>query len=80
MVVSGSFPTNLTEIVVFDPVFHKELSIGSTKCSGTSGTTQECKRFISGQNGWSPLGVLVTALESNGTVRSSVVMTYTCKY
>lgn len=77
MVVSGSFPTNLTEIVVFDPVFHKELSIGSTKCSGTSGTTQECKRFISGQNGWSPLGVLVTALESNGTVLSSVVMTYT---
>lgn len=77
MVVSGSFPTNLTEIVVFDPVFHKELSIGSTKCSGTSGTTQECTRFISGQNGWSPLGVLVTALESNGTVLSSVVMTYT---
>lgn len=77
VVVSGSFPTNLTEVVVFDPnTPQEELSIGHTVCSEITETTKDCMRYINHPDDESTLRVLVTALDSNGTVLSSAMMTY----
>ncbi|XP_047473515.1 uncharacterized protein LOC125028175 [Penaeus chinensis] len=81
VVVSGSFPTNFTEVVVFDPdTPEEELSIGHTECSKVTETTTECMCMINRSDDESPLRVLVTALDSNGTVLSSVMMTYEYTY
>ncbi|XP_063603914.1 uncharacterized protein LOC134779666 [Penaeus indicus] len=77
VVVSGSFPTNFTEVVVFDPnTPEQEVSIGHTECSKVTETTSDCTCIINRSDDESPLRVLVTALDSNGTVLSSVMMTY----
>ncbi|XP_063603893.1 uncharacterized protein LOC134779656 [Penaeus indicus] len=81
MVVSGSFPTNFTEVVVFDPnTPEQEVSTGHTECSKVTETTTDCTCIINRPDDESPLRVLVTALDSNGTVLSSVMMTYEYTY
>lgn len=82
MVVSGNFPSNKTEIKVFDPSNPSQvLSYDKTICESTTEgfSGQRCSQLFNAPKDMGSLYVLVVSLDPAGDVAGSTLKTYTCK-